>query len=66
LSSSESKPDRCGFACPWRCGVCLSVCAENAISHRLEIFVIDRTTCSECRLCLRACPAGVIQEDLFA
>ncbi len=66
MSSSESKPDRSGFRCIWKCGICVSVCPENAISHGSEIFAIDETVCSKCLSCVRTCPAGVIEEDLVA
>ncbi len=66
MSNSESKPDNFVFRCIWKCGVCVSVCAENAISHGSEIFNIDRVVCSRCLVCVRICPAGIIEEDLFA
>jgi Fe-S-cluster-containing hydrogenase component 2 len=66
LSGSESKPENSEFNCIWECGICVSVCAENAISHGSDLFVIDKAACSNCLVCVRTCPAGVIQGDLFA
>jgi ferredoxin len=66
LPDSKSKPESPGFICIWKCGVCTAVCGESAILHGSEIFEIDVDACSRCLLCVRTCPAGIIEEDLFA
>jgi Fe-S-cluster-containing hydrogenase component 2 len=66
LSDSKSKPRNLEFTCIWKCGICISVCAENAISDGSDLFTVNEVRCSGCLACVRACPAGVIEEDLFA
>ena len=66
MPGSESKAHKSEFKCVWGCGICVAVCRENAVSHASEIFIIDRIACSECLLCVKMCPAGIIEEDLFA
>lgn len=50
------------------CGVCQSVCNQNAISlqHSKEGFlypVIDENLCVECGLCIKSCPINVCPES---
>ena len=52
-------------ACPWRCGVCRAVCAEDAVRHLPEGVSIDRSACSKCMACTISCPAGLIGEEGF-
>ncbi len=43
---------------------CIEACPENAITRRADgIVLIDGDTCNGCRMCLEACPFGVIQFD---
>jgi anaerobic dimethyl sulfoxide reductase subunit B len=43
---------------------CIEACPENAITRRADgIVLIDGNTCNGCRMCLEACPFGVIQFD---
>ncbi len=43
---------------------CIEACPQNAISQRGDgIVLIDGDTCNGCRMCLEACPFGVIQFD---
>lgn len=43
---------------------CQAACPENAISKRADgIVLIDAKTCNGCRMCMEACPFGVIQFD---
>jgi Fe-S-cluster-containing dehydrogenase component len=43
---------------------CMEACPESAIHRRADgIVLIDGNTCNGCRLCMEACPFGVIQFD---
>jgi len=43
---------------------CMKACPENAISRRSDgIVLIDASTCTGCRICMEACPFGVIRFD---
>lgn len=43
---------------------CLEACPEDAITRRADgIVLIDPHTCNGCRMCMEACPFGVIQFD---
>jgi Fe-S-cluster-containing hydrogenase component 2 len=66
LPESKPRSEECRFTCAWQCGICIAVCRHNAISHGSDMFRIDRSVCSECKLCVGTCPAGIIGEDLFA
>jgi MinD superfamily P-loop ATPase len=50
--------------CPWRCGICRAVCAEGAVAYRAAHVCIDKSACSGCQACARACPAGLIGDGL--
>jgi pyruvate formate lyase activating enzyme len=49
--------------CP-RCGACLQVCPEGALSFSEDRtrIVTDKSKCQACFACLRACPSGAIKE----
>lgn len=43
---------------------CLEACPESAITRRTDgAVLIDSNTCNGCRMCMEACPFGVIQFD---
>ena len=66
MSGNRTIPEKSEFHCTWKCGVCVAVCPEGAISTGSERLVIDNAACSGCLICVKTCPAGVIEEDLFA
>lgn len=43
-----------------RCGVCLRICEESAITAREGRIVIDLEKCLFCGSCIRNCPIGAI------
>ncbi len=43
-----------------KCGACIEVCAEAAISMAEEKAIIDRGACLNCGQCARACPTGAL------
>lgn len=44
------------------CGVCLSLCPQEAIVLEAERAEIRQELCSGCGICASACPQGAIQE----
>ncbi len=43
---------------------CMEACPEDAISRREDgVVLISQTKCNGCRMCMEACPFGVIQFD---
>lgn len=43
---------------------CMDACPESAIARRADgVVLIDRLVCNGCRMCMEACPFGVIQFD---
>ncbi len=43
---------------------CMAACPESAISRRADgVVLIDASMCNGCRMCMEACPFGVIQFD---
>ncbi|MBI5649323.1 MAG: 4Fe-4S binding protein [Chloroflexi bacterium] len=43
---------------------CKDACPENAITRRADgVVLIDAKICNGCRMCMEACPFGVIQFD---
>jgi len=46
-----------------RCGACVQVCREDAISLRDSGPVIDYSKCLSCGQCIPACPTGTLQEN---
>jgi len=44
------------------CGVCLSLCPQEAIELEAERAEIRQELCSGCGICIGACPQGAIQE----
>jgi heterodisulfide reductase subunit A-like polyferredoxin len=51
--------------CVWGCGVCGSVCREGSITYGSCDVRVDRASCSKCKICASACPAGILMEELF-
>jgi len=43
-----------------QCGVCASVCPENAIDEVDGVYLIDSGKCTNCGICAQECPFGVI------
>lgn len=44
---------------------CQEACPEEAITRRADgVVLINPTQCNGCRMCLEACPFGVIQFDM--
>ncbi len=43
-----------------KCGKCVDICANNAISIRNNGAVIDFKNCNLCKLCIKACELGAI------
>jgi pyruvate formate lyase activating enzyme len=44
-----------------QCGLCISVCPENAISIREKALSIDREKCTNCGNCLDVCLPGALK-----
>jgi Fe-S-cluster-containing hydrogenase component 2 len=44
------------------CGVCLSLCPQEAIVLEAERAEIRQELCSSCGICISACPQGAIRE----
>jgi NAD-dependent dihydropyrimidine dehydrogenase PreA subunit len=44
------------------CGVCLSLCPQEAIVLEADRAEIKQELCSGCGICISACPQGAIQE----
>ena len=44
------------------CGVCLSLCPQEAIVLEAERAEIRQELCSGCGICISACPQGAIQQ----
>lgn len=42
-----------------KCGKCIQICKENAISFNKDIE-IDKDRCSNCNICVSICPSGCI------
>ena len=60
--SQESGPELIyRFAACRRCGSCIAVCRENALSMGPESIIIDRTKCSLCGDCAAACLYEALQ-----
>lgn len=59
------RPEASGEPCT-RCGACLEVCKESAISlpEETDSPVLDLDKCLSCGQCIRACPSGAIKEGL--
>jgi anaerobic sulfite reductase subunit C len=45
-----------------RCGACLEVCRENAISLEGEFPSVDGSRCLSCGQCAKICPTGALRE----
>ena len=43
-----------------QCGDCAEVCPTNAIRLEDGVYRIDPEACTNCLLCVRACPPGVM------
>lgn len=44
-----------------QCGVCESVCPEEAIYQNADgVYLIDPVSCTGCLACVEACPFGVL------
>jgi Pyruvate/2-oxoacid:ferredoxin oxidoreductase delta subunit len=65
LSDEIPAGDNPTAACLWQCGVCSAVCADRAIAYRPGGLVVDRSRCSGCLICVRVCPAGILEEKTF-
>jgi ferredoxin len=65
----DAKPDetaRTGvvaLACSWMCGICSAVCRDDAVSLDGDRIRIDPERCSRCLVCVRLCPAGILEEE---
>jgi energy-converting hydrogenase A subunit Q len=46
------------------CGVCVSVCPENALELYEKYVEIDQEKCSRCRKCIQTCPVRAISLDI--
>jgi Fe-S-cluster-containing hydrogenase component 2 len=53
------------IACEWMCGICGGVCMEDAIVLEAGRIRVDPETCSRCLVCVRLCPAGILEEGTF-
>ena len=53
-------PGRYSIKVCTQCGVCASVCPEEAIKENDGIFVIDPELCVKCGLCVEECPEQVM------
>ena len=45
-----------------KCGTCVPVCPQEAISEGKERYVIDPEKCVDCGLCSDECPVEAISE----
>jgi len=45
------------------CGICASLCPENAIMMDFRKAHIDTKRCTECGSCISICPRGAIVEE---
>jgi dissimilatory sulfite reductase (desulfoviridin) alpha/beta subunit len=45
-----------------RCGACVQVCREAAISLQEDKLILDPSRCLSCGQCITACPTGTLQE----
>ena len=45
-----------------RCGVCVDVCPQRAISIYYDLAVINQELCIQCGTCTGICPIGAIYE----
>ncbi|MFA7673884.1 MAG: RnfABCDGE type electron transport complex subunit B [Clostridia bacterium] len=50
----------CNYSCLGK-GDCVAACPNNAIMMRNGIPIIDANICTECGLCAKACPKGLIK-----
>ena len=64
LSSSEG--EAFSVVCVWKCGICSAVCKDDAITYGSDGLRVDLAACSGCGICVRACPAGILEEEAFA
>lgn len=55
--SPEVTDDPCS-----RCGACVQVCREGAISLQEDNLILDPSRCLSCGQCITACPTGTLQE----
>jgi dissimilatory sulfite reductase (desulfoviridin) alpha/beta subunit len=46
-----------------RCGACVQVCREGAISLQEDKLILDPSRCLSCGQCITACPTGTLQEE---
>jgi Fe-S-cluster-containing hydrogenase component 2 len=66
LSDEPTRSDCLFVRCSWKCGLCLAVCREAAITSDSGDIGIRRDMCSRCMLCVRLCPVGILREEIFA
>jgi len=45
------------------CGICVSVCPENAIEMFANYLEIDRNQCTICRKCVKICPVKALSDE---
>lgn len=45
-----------------RCGACVQVCREGAVSLQEDKPILDPSRCLSCGQCITACPTGTLQE----
>ena len=53
------------IACEWVCGICGAVCMEDAIACEGGRVKVDTGRCSRCLVCVRLCPAGILEDGTF-
>lgn len=65
MSASESSEKTLLVECDWECGVCSAVCKQHAVSYGEGHVRISSRLCSRCMVCVKVCPAGLLEEHAF-
>lgn len=43
-----------------RCGGCISICSQDAITMCFEKAYVNQDKCIDCGICIKTCPIGAI------